>query len=174
MDKLKAVTIVLLLVNSSGVFASDIIFMPMDNKPLVKTNVNASGLSYGLSDEEIAKRVEMGLAETVPVSALKKWQEKRKQKNTEMVNMQDSTQNLSTTQNTISYSGALDTFIDANVDTKNKIELYVPRNYTIVDNQSNLMPNNKTDGQNSQNNGAIEYSTTPLVETNTDIVNENQ
>ena len=63
MDKLKAVTIVLLLVNSSGVFASDIIFMPMDNKPLVKTNVNASRLNYGLSDEEIAKRVEMGLAE---------------------------------------------------------------------------------------------------------------
>lgn len=173
MDKFKAVTIVLLLANSSSVFAGDIIFMPIDNKPLVKTNVKVGGLSYGLSDEEIAKRVEMGLTETVPISALKKWQEKRKQKNTEIVNMQNSTQNLPTTQNSISYSGTSNAFIDVNTDTKNKIELYIPSNYTIVDNQSNLTPNNKVDNQNSQNNGVINHSVTPSVETNTDVLNKN-
>ncbi len=56
------------------------IFMSVDNsQPLTTESTANSNLSYGLSDEEITKRIKQGRADTIPMSVLRRWQKNRKQ-----------------------------------------------------------------------------------------------
>lgn len=101
MKSLTVIATLVLFANINIAVAKDVIFVSQENKPLTQTKSHANTLSYGLSDEEITKRVEMGLAETIPISALKKWQDKRKLENTTSINTASNTntQNLPKFQN---------------------------------------------------------------------------
>lgn len=80
--QLKAV--IAITIFSSNLYAQDTLFIPINNEPIISSNNNTSSVSYGLTDDEITRRVERGLANTVPISALIKWKEKQQKQNTQV------------------------------------------------------------------------------------------
>lgn len=170
MKKLKLATMLLFLTNISHVFAKDIMFISTNNTPLTQNKSTNVGFSYGLSDDEIAKRVEMGLADTVPISALKKWQEKKKLENIKSTNTVNHTQYIQ--HNNIQYIPNI-----PNVSTD-----YQSLNTSVVLSQNNEMDTKispKTEfqhntnihiqnEQDAQRHATVEFGVLPLPKINTE------
>lgn len=173
MNKLIIVATLSLISIQNNAFAREITFVSTDNKPLTSTK-SVGGLNYGLSDEEIAKRVEMGLAETIPISALKKWQEKRKLENTALIDTvsNPNTQNMPNSQNINkdninpytqhSIMNNTDSLIHNNPLMQEK--QYVPVHEII---ESHIVSTPTTPTKN-QNNGVVEYGTIQPIQAPTE------
>lgn len=83
--------------------AVNTIFVPVQQNTGISSQIT-SHTQYGLTDKEIERRIELGLIHTIPISALLKWQESKKnqaiQKSTEHNSASSQTQTL-ITENTI-------------------------------------------------------------------------
>lgn len=55
--------------------ANNTLFIPVNNTVSNNPQADSTYISYGLTDDEIAKRIKMGLIDTIPLSALIKWQQ---------------------------------------------------------------------------------------------------
>lgn len=84
MKNFQLMVVVIATIFSSNLYAQDTLFIPVNNEPIINNN-NTSSVSYGLTDDEITRRVERGLANTIPMSALIKWKEKQQKQNTQVV-----------------------------------------------------------------------------------------
>lgn len=57
--------------------AVNTIFVPVQQNTGISSQIT-SHTQYGLTDKEIERRIELGLIHTIPISALLKWQESKK------------------------------------------------------------------------------------------------
>lgn len=103
-----------LMINFQFALANNNIFIPIDNQINQNSQSKSSIVSYGLSDEEITRRIQIGLIDTIPISALIKWQENKNNK-TESLNP-DESKNLTKIQD-----GNLESQDQLNLDKKNNI-----------------------------------------------------
>lgn len=83
MKSSQIVAVVIATIFSSNLYAQNTLFIPVGNQPIMNNSVNTSSVSYGLTDDEIARRIENGLANTIPISVLVKWQNKQQKQNSQ-------------------------------------------------------------------------------------------
>ncbi len=175
------------------------IFMSVDNsQPLTTDNTANSSLSYGLSDEEITKRIKQGRADTIPMSALRRWQKNRKknqhnqvwQGNSTVNSQQNRTPVMNEKYNTMNmynehYTNGINPAINNNLPMGNTPYQYPYPNYTPPTENQNVtqpplvtesfnQPNQLNNNQTLTENPPFTYVTkvnTGQAETNKDTQN---
>lgn len=75
--KLQIILSVTLVFMMSSSFAKSTLVIPINNQPIIDYVSAGKPMNYGLTDEEITRRVERGAISSIPASRLREWQANR-------------------------------------------------------------------------------------------------